>query len=284
LNAAIELKRQKPKLRVLVLEAKNTGAVASSRSAGFLCLGSPSEQMSSLEVLGEAAWLHWTAAKWAGIQRLLRLLGAKSMNYKRVKAFEVVPPPGAFRRSDTDLDRVAQSLQEMNALMQRVDSQPLPFRSERKRDKATEVPLPFPYYREPIRLKTQQGWGMDSTLALPISFEGQVHPMLLVDSLKRYATNLGIQLLNGFPVESLGPVGEDLQDIFLDNQLIIKSKNIIICTNALTNTLLPTPQVIPQRGQVLVSAPIPGGIPERLKGNFIGKAMYGSMPQRSFSA
>jgi len=111
LNAAIELKRQKPNLRVLVLEAKNSGAVASSRSAGFLCLGSPSEQMSSLEALGEAAWLHWTAAKWAGIQRLLRLLGAKSMNYKRVKAFEVVPPPGAFRRSDTDLDRVAQSLQ-----------------------------------------------------------------------------------------------------------------------------------------------------------------------------
>jgi glycine/D-amino acid oxidase-like deaminating enzyme len=274
LNAAIELKRQKPKLRVLVLEAKNSGAVASSRSAGFLCLGSPSEQMLTLEALGEAAWLHWTAAKWAGIQRLLRLLGSKSMMYRRVKAFEIVPPPGAFRRSDTDLDRVAQSLQEMNALMQRVDSHPLPFRSERKRDKATEVPLPFPYYGEPIRLKTQQGWGMDSTLALPIAFEGQVHPMLLVDSLKRYATNLGIQLLNGFPVESLGPVGEDLQDIFLDNQLIIKSKNIIICTNALTNALLPTPQVIPQRGQVLVSAPIPGGIPERLKGNFHGDAGY----------
>ena len=36
LNAAIELKRQKPNLRVLVLEAKNTGAVASTRSAGFL--------------------------------------------------------------------------------------------------------------------------------------------------------------------------------------------------------------------------------------------------------
>jgi glycine/D-amino acid oxidase-like deaminating enzyme len=162
----------------------------------------------------------------------------------------------------------------MNALMQRVDSHPLPFRSERKRDKATEVPLPFPYYGEPIRLKTQQGWGMDSTLALPIAFEGQVHPMLLVDSLKRYATNLGIQLLNGFPVDSLGSADADLQEIYLDNQLIIKSKNIIICTNALTNTLLPSPQVIPQRGQVLVSAPIPGGIPERLKGNFHGDAGY----------
>ena len=274
LNAAIELKKQKPTLRVLVLEAKNTGAVASSRSAGFLCLGSPSEQWAQMDALGETAWMHWTAAKWAGIQRMLRLLGTKSMKYSRVKAYEIVPLPGAFRRSDVDIDRVVHDMKLLNERMQKVASQPLPFRSERKRKKVAEIPLPFPYYGNPVSLGTKQGWGMDATMALPIAFEGQVHPMILLHSLKRYATNLGIHILQGFPVASLGPVDRDLQEIYFDNQLIIKSKNIILCTNALTNNLVPQPQVIPQRGQILVSAPIPGGLPNRLKGNFHGDAGY----------
>ena len=92
LNAALEIKIQEPRSRVLVLESRQTGAVASSRNAGFLCLGSPSEMCALLDTQGETAWLHWTAAKWAGIQRLLRLMGSKSLRYQKVKAYELLTP------------------------------------------------------------------------------------------------------------------------------------------------------------------------------------------------
>ncbi|MFM7497682.1 MAG: NAD(P)/FAD-dependent oxidoreductase [Bacteroidota bacterium] len=275
LNAALEFKIQQRRARVLVLEARSTGAVASSRNAGFLCLGSPSEMCAMLDAQGEAAWLHWTAAKWAGIQRLLKLLGSKSLHYQRVKAYELMTPSGYFRPSNFDTDQVVGRLSALNRLMKEAVGLAPPFWSQRKKSRTSPLPWSTPYFGDPVPLDPSQGWGAPGLKAMAMAFEGQVHPMHVLDSLKRYAQNLGVVVLQGSKVQGLGPTGLDLQEIVLENQpLVVRSKNIILCTNALTKSLITNPSVIPQRGQILVSAPLPGGLPPRLMGNFHGDSGF----------
>jgi glycine/D-amino acid oxidase-like deaminating enzyme len=275
LNAALEIKIQEPRSRVLVLEARQTGAVASSRNAGFLCLGSPSEMCALLDAQGETAWLHWTAAKWAGIQRLLRLMGSKSLRYQKVKAYELLTPSGPFRISNFVNEQVLGRIPELNRLLDEALTLSLPFSNQRKRTKSMTLPWSSPYFGEPIFVDQSHGWGAPGLMTLPMAYEGQVHPMFVLDSLKRYAQNLGVVVLQGCPVQGLGPMGLGLQELVMEDQaLVIQTKNIILCTNALTNSLIPRPEVIPQRGQVLVSAPLPGGLPKRLMGNFHGDSGY----------
>ena len=49
MSAAITIKRYRPSWHVVVVESEATGTLASSRNAGFICLGSPTELMRDIQ-------------------------------------------------------------------------------------------------------------------------------------------------------------------------------------------------------------------------------------------
>lgn len=286
LHAGIELKRMQPGLKVLILENRNLGAVASTRNAGFLCLGSPSEIQADLTKLGETALIEVLSAKWAGIQRTLRMLGGKAIGLRHGQGYELMARDHSqFSRAIPHLDSVLSDLPLFNQLLEQASANPLPFSSKRRsKGYSHHKPLPAPYYGNwkplgQISSESSSPWGPDAAGLIPIAWEGQVHPFVLRESLIRYARNLGIRIQEGLQVLpagarrlSIAPASNYRIERFSlsTNLLDIRSNCIIYASNALTNRLLPdlSPEIIPQRGQMWVSSPLNPADRLRLRGNY----------------
>ncbi len=286
LHAAIEIKRQQPRFKVLILEARALGTVASTRNAGFLCLGSPSELQADLEKLGESDLIELISAKWSGIQRTLNLLGGNAVGLRNVRGYEVFAKEySRYSQAVSSHDSVVQDLPKLNQILAEASTKPIPYMSNRRRKGAMmQKPLPAPYFGD---WKAFQGglsapsnpWGPEAAGLLPMAWEGQVNPFLLRESLLRYARNLGIRIQEGLQV-----VQSDAQNLTVrsdlsnkddinnesSNILNIKAKNIIIATNALTKNLFhdQIAPIIPQRGQMWHSAALRPVDLERLNGNY----------------
>ena len=286
LNAALEIKRRNPRTKVLVLEARSLGTVASTRNAGFLCLGSPSELLADYDNLGEDALINLLAAKWAGIQRTLYLLGGNAVGLRNVRGYEVLAmEKSPYSYSVPSHDAVISGLPSLNAVFESAADLALPFTPKRRQKGATRhKPLPTPYFGEwhPFRRGNTahtSPWGPEAMGLIPMAWEGQINPFLLRESLLRYARNLGIRIQEGLEfvqrdgqglvVKPVVPMGKDvLQNNF--NSLNINAKYVIYATNALTKDLQIdlSDSVIPQRGQMWATAPLKAADIARLNGNF----------------
>jgi glycine/D-amino acid oxidase-like deaminating enzyme len=85
----------------------------------------------------------------------------------------------------------------------------------------------------------------------------------LVQALLKKVQSLGVQVLTGAQV--LG-YKEDQHGVEITtHQVAISARSLLLCTNAFTSDLVPSIDIIPNRGQVLVTAPIKG---LRFKGTF----------------
>lgn len=297
LHAAIELKRLKPSLRILLLESRPVGAVASTRNAGFLCLGSPSELAMDRHALGDQALTELISAKWSGIERTLQLFGGKALSFKRVQGHElfVKDDATAFLRSGLERELVLEALPELNRLVAEAVRLPRPGKSLRRRRSskhADRTTLPAPYFGA-VQALTEGPWGPLAHSLIPLAWEGQVQPFVVREALIRYALNLGIRYQVGATVQAVpalpllaaeGPLPSyELDCSFGDKSLTIKLKNIVCATNALTQLLLPRPSaseakagdtVSPKRGQMWYTAPLKGSVIRHLQGNFHGDRGY----------
>src|ERR1700712_3292665 len=70
LSAALHLKKQRPALKVLVLERGFLPSGASTKNAGFACFGTISEQISYLKRSSEEEVSRMAHYKWRGLQQL----------------------------------------------------------------------------------------------------------------------------------------------------------------------------------------------------------------------
>lgn len=286
LHAAIEIKRQQPRLQVLILESRTLGAVASTRNAGFLCLGSPSELQEDWTKLGENGLMELLSAKWAGIQRTLHLLGGKAIGLRNVLGYEVFARGNSrFAQAIPHHESVLPILPRLNEIMAQASNFPIPFiPKQRKNESIKDKSRHTPYFGDwkpfhGLNPVNPSNWGPDASGCIPIAWEGQVNPFLLRESLLRYARNLGIRVQEGLQVTKTGtnilsvvPASSkpDYKYNLKTNLLDIKLKSIIYATNALTCNLLSnlSPGIIPQRGQMWASAALNPVDLARLNGNF----------------
>ena len=84
-------------------------------------------------------------------------------------------------------------------------------------------------------------------------YEGQLNTGKLYRTIYRYAQNLGINLLGG--LEVLNWESDTEITITTRQQINLKTKNLILCTNAFTPNLVDE-DISPCRGQVIVSEQI----------------------------
>jgi glycine/D-amino acid oxidase-like deaminating enzyme len=286
LHAGIELKKQQPRLKVLILENRILGAVASTRNAGFLCLGSPSEIQADQLKLGENGLIELLSTKWAGIQRTLHLLGGKAIGLRNVQGYEVMARDHSrFGRAIPQPETVLSDLHRLNEIMAHASANPVPFTSRRRaKGSPLHQSIPAPYFGSWMPFAETNSdkpspWGPEAAGRIPIAWEGQVNPFLVRESLLRYARNLGIRIQEGLQVIPAGPQRLSLSSAstktsenfsISTNLLDINANCIIYATNALTQLLIPdlSPAIIPQRGQMWVSSPLNPADLVRLNGNF----------------
>lgn len=234
LSLAIELRERMPHRRVLVLERGLLPTGASTRNAGFACMGSATELLDDLARNSEAEVVSLFAARKAGLVKLRARLGDERIGYKANGSHELI--------SDKEYDALNR-LEYLNELLRPVTG------------KTAFVPA-----NERI---SEFGFdGAYSTALIENTCEGGLHTGMMMRALTDMATTLGVEIKTGAEVmgfdEDEKGVDVRVQDPFRKETWPLRCASLSICTNAFTRSLLPNEEVTPGRGQVLITDVIPG--------------------------
>ncbi len=232
LSAAASILEREPKARVCICERGLLPAGASTRNAGFACFGSPTELEDQRKKEGIEATLELVEARWKGLLKLRARLGDASIGYEGHGGYELL------RESDLwALD----TLNEYNDLLQRIFGSAVYF------DRTEQL--------------SELGFNAEHVKGLIYSpFEGQIHSGMMMKSLIRYVAERGGQVVTGAKViaidEGSDGVTVNVEESSPGRSIALKAKQVILCTNAFALELLPELDVVPGRGQVIVTKPI----------------------------
>ena len=241
LSTAIELKEKFPNRSVLVLERGLLPTGASTRNAGFACMGSVTELLDDLEHSTEEEVVKLFNWRKDGLTKLRRRLGDEEIGYAERGSYELIS------KAETDsLDKI----EYLNSLLQSSSKNPV---FKLANDKMDEF-----------------GFPKKNIEALIENFgEGELHTGKMMRALIDLAFMKGVEIKTGATVK--GYVEEEtgiavhVFNSFSGEEITFKANKLILCTNAFTRDFLPEEDVVPGRGQVLITAPIKG---LKLKGIF----------------
>ncbi|MEQ8908675.1 MAG: FAD-dependent oxidoreductase [Vicingaceae bacterium] len=225
LSAALEIKQQKPKAKVLVLERAYLPNGASTKNAGFACIGSPSELLDDLKHQSETEVFATVEKRYRGLQKLREKLGDQQLRYQALGAYEI------FSASQKKLfQNCCENLDYLNAQLKPICGHEQTFKLE-------------PKYCKNAKFK-----GFEQ--AISHAAEAQLEPDYLMQALAQKASTAGVLVLYGIEVSELN-----------ENEVETKMGKIgfekaAICTNGLASQFLGE-SVKPARAQVVVTSPLP---------------------------
>lgn len=236
LSTAIELKERFPSASVVVLERGLLPTGASSRNAGFACMGSVTELLDYLETMSEAEVLSLYDQRKKGLEKLRARLGDANIGYATNGSYELL------EQSDMDAG-ILDKIESLNQLLLPITQRPA-----------------FTLASEKI---SEFGFSSEHTKALiENTCEGELHTGKMLKALMRMALQLGIEIKTGAEAiryeETQQHVYVEIKDSSRNNTLALHADTLSICTNAFTKQLLPDEDVVPGRGQVLITQPIEG--------------------------
>lgn len=212
-------------MRVAIIESATIGTLASSRNAGFMCYGSPSELGADLGNHNAASMLATIRAKHKGMKLLLQFAGKRNIQFKKVAAYEIL---------NNNAPATTTALAQLDAL-----------------NKLFQEAIGIPQYFTPT---TRSHFADEFQDAISFTYEGQLNPAATVYALTQLFRNLGGIHLNATTAQGL----EKSEGHFEvpTNLGILQGQQVIIATNAFTSALIPSSQIQPKRAQVLITSPI----------------------------
>lgn len=223
LSAALAAKAARPSARVLVVERGLLPTGASTRSAGFACFGSLTELVHDVDTEGLEATLALVDRRRRGLRLLRDRLGDAALDYRPCGGWELLPDDAALSRLDA-LDAALRPLFGGPVLV---------------RDDDHLAPFGFA--------------GARHLVSLP--HEGALDPARAVDALLRQCRAADVPVWTGAAVQRLEEQGAAV-DVVLPG-LTLRAGQVIVATNAFATELLPELEIVPGRGQVLVTEPVP---------------------------
>ncbi len=239
LSTACSVKERQPALSVIVLERGILPAGASTKNAGFACFGSLTELVADAASLGEAKTVELVEKRWRGLALLDQRLGEEAMDYQHYGGFELLTE---------EQIGVHKMLDAINQLL-------------------------FPIFQMEVFHSTPSKiaeFGFNRTVVKDIifnPFEGQFDTGKMMKALIHKARSLGVEIITGAEVVGIDSTGEgaDVAVKHGKEKYTFTAKKVSVCTNAFLPKLFPAMKVVPGRGQVLVTKPIPN---LKLKGTF----------------
>lgn len=229
LSAALQLKKRVPTVRVAVLEGGFLPAGASTKNAGFACFGSISEALNEIKTDGEDNFLRLVEMRWQGLSKLRQNLGDTAISFKQYGGYEM------FKDSEKELSKECiDKIDQLNKLLR---------------------PIIGKHDIYAVSNAKIADFGFSGVVQLiENKYEGQIDTGKMMSALISKTAGLGVQILNNCRVEDI--LRESGQQVIVTNQGKFSAKNVILATNAFTKELIPELEVIPGRGQVLVTEPI----------------------------
>jgi gamma-glutamylputrescine oxidase len=238
LSAALTVKQEQPHLKVLVLERGFLPSGASTKNAGFACFGTASEQLESIRRSSPDEAMQLVDYKWRGLQRLRQNLGDENIRYHQYGGYELFMADEAEDAADC-----ISQLDYLNSLLQPVIG------NKNIYAVADDKIADFGFK------------GIGHMIYNP--YEGQIHTGHMMRTLLHKVYQTDTIVLNNCEVTEI--VNEDIGITIKTHQGNFKAGKVILATNAFARQLFPELEVVPGRGQVLVTGRIPS---LKLKGTY----------------
>jgi glycine/D-amino acid oxidase-like deaminating enzyme len=232
LSTACSIKEKNKNLKVAIIERGILPSGASTKNAGFACIGNPTEDLADLAIMGEEALIELKSKRYKGLEILRNRLGDENINYEATGSHEII-----FHNQDFD----ESNIELLNQLL-------------------------FPVFNQAVFEKLDKNHGFFGIDKLKVhsiyknNLDGQIDTGLMMDNFVTYANQLGIRIFTGTSVEAFEDVGNSVEvNLKSEFQSIkIKTQKLAICTNAFSKKLLPDLDLHPGRGQVLITNEIEG--------------------------
>lgn len=230
--SAISIKEKHPEKSVLVVERSAIPIGASSRNAGFACFGSLTELIADSEKIGWQKTLELVKMRFDGLQKIKTYLKPETIDFELCGGYEILNDDSVL----SQIDEVNENLKNITGI--------------------TET-----YFLSNSKI-AEFGLGKTEIL-IENPLEGSLHSGKLLHQLLQKCNDLKIEFL--FGTEVLG-INETSNSVQVTTQNIeLETEKLVIATNAFTKSLFPDVDLVPARGQILVTEPISN---LKLKGTF----------------
>jgi glycine/D-amino acid oxidase-like deaminating enzyme len=227
LSTAISLREAQPRARVLVLERGILPTGASTKNAGFACIGSLTEVLADLRQLSAPEVLALLELRWKGLKALRQRVGDAHMDYRDNGSYELI---GA-----QELPALAE-IDRMNALLRPVLGGDAYTLSGRVAD--------FGFDRGYVKALVKN------------NFEGELHTGKMMRRLIDIAIGQGVEIKTGCTISRFEETAAGVT--VMVGEVAFACRQLAICMNAFARDLVPDLDLQPGRGQVLITDPIPG--------------------------
>ena len=236
--SAFHLLLIKPTLKISILERGIIPVGASTRNAGFSCFGSPSELLNDSKVLGNDALWHLVEMRYKGLQEIRKYFTDDIIDYDASGGYE------CFTNDSKDWSECEAALSNLNKELKPI----------------TGTANTFAIVDEKL---AEFGFnGFDHLIENKL--EGGLHPGKLVQALLQKVQSMGAKVFTGIEVTAHRKK-DGMMLIETKQEIDFKAKQVLFCTNAFTKQLIPALDIIPCRGQVIITNPIEG---LKFKGTF----------------
>ncbi|KFF03580.1 NAD(P)/FAD-dependent oxidoreductase [Chryseobacterium luteum] len=230
---AISIKEKYPEKSVLIIERNTVPLGASTRNAGFACFGSLTEVIADSQKMGWEKTLELVRMRFEGLRKIRKYFKNNEIDFELNGGYEIL-----------NNDEPLQQLDTVNEKMKAITG------------------LAETYFLNQEKIK-QFGFGKSEFL-IENPCEGSLHSGKLLQKLLEKCHELKIEFLFGTEVGNIVETSNEIE-VQLSESLSIKSSQIIHCTNAFASKFLKREEIIPARGQVILTEPVEG---LKLRGTF----------------
>lgn len=111
-STALFYKEKFPDQDVVIADRGFAPYGASTRNAGFACIGSISEHLADIKKAGEETVFNRIERRWNGLQLLRETIGERNMDYIHTGGYEIFTDQEKFEQSREQIDRMNQVLED----------------------------------------------------------------------------------------------------------------------------------------------------------------------------
>lgn len=230
---AISIKEKSPEKSVLIIERNTVPLGASTRNAGFACFGSLTEVIADAQKMGWEKTLDLVRMRFEGLQKIRQYFKNEEIDFELSGGYEIV--------------NNEESLQQLNEANEKLKS-------------ITGLEETYSLQQDKIN---DFGLGKSKFL-IENPCEGSLHSGKLLQKLLEKCQELNVEFLFGAEVKNIKETSDEVK-IDLSEGITVKADQLIHCTNAFSSKFLEKEDIVPVRGQILLTEPIEN---LKLKGTF----------------
>ncbi len=214
-STAYFFKKEYPDAEVLVLDQGYFPIGASTRNAGFACIGTVGELIADLEIDSEAQLKERIKNRYEGLLLLRETLGDKAIEYEDTGGWEIFP-------DSNELLKIKDQIPKFNSWMEELIGE------KELYELGTYLGIPSIYNR----------------------CEGMLHPGKMIKKLYKMNRDLGVEFRWNTPISKLEP---ESCSAIVNDEVSFRGDRMVVATNAFTNQLLPDQIIKPGRGYVFIT-------------------------------